>query len=210
MNTRYPITPTSAPAEPPFMVSTTEPLRASRVESEVVVPFAQTVLTALLAAGCIGLFAWRVEAGIFGVVVLVVWGWRILRSDALMWRLARVTGRDITGDGSIGQPDPQLTVYNPADARRKAAAAGLPVRNVERVRESLTAFVYLCASAPDGKPTEDALDIPTGDRKGYVAYRDKLMTLGIADWDNPTRHSAGWHLCVAPEDAARIIAQHVV
>jgi hypothetical protein len=194
----------------PLDVTTTEPLRASRVESEVVVPFAQTALTAILAAACIGLFAWRVEAGIFGVVVLAVWGWRIVRSDALMWRLERITNHDITGDGSIGAPDPMLTVYNPADARRKAAAAGLPVRNVERVRESLTAFVYLCASAPDGKPTEAALGIPTGDRAGYVAYRDKLIALGIADWDIPTRHSAGWHLCVTPEDAARIIAQHMV
>ena len=192
----------------PVTVATKEPLRASRVESEVVVPFAQTGITALLAAIGVGLFLWRIEAGIFGALVFGVWLWRILRSDVLLWRLERITGRDLNRDGVTGEPDPVITVYNSTEARHKAAAAALPVRDVTRVRESLKAFVYLCASVE--RPTEEALDIPTGDRAGYVKYRDKLMDLGIAAWNDANRHSAGWHLVVATDTAAAIIEQHLV
>lgn len=200
---KYPLNSTAAPAAP-VSVETTAPLRASRVESEFVVPVLQTVFSAVLLTLCIVLWSWLPAAGLVATAALVMWGWRLLRSDKLLWQIERLTRHDLDGDGVAG--DPIMTVVNPVDARH--TAANNPLRNTAAAQQSLTAFVYLCASVP--RPTEEALGIPTGDRAGFVKYRDKLMDLGIAAWDNPERHSAGWHLAVTPDIAAGIIEKHLV
>ena len=196
----------------PFMVESRVPIGPSRIETHVIVPLALTGITTLaVTAGlviCTWRFGWSWDVPWLGglVVFLGMWAWRILLGDRLLWKLERVTGRDITGDGSIG--DPTITTFNPAAARRKAAQVGMQVPDAVLVRNSLHEFVRLCASVE--RPTEAALGIPTGDREGYVTYRDALMSLGIAAWNDPARRAAGWHLAVEPEDAARIIAAHVV
>lgn len=209
---RYPATPAQPAAEPPFMVETSAPLRASRLESEVAVPFLHAAITALIVfislalASVMADWPWEVSGIGFVVTLAGVWLWRLLRSDALMWRLERMTGHELTGDNVLGKPT--MTVVNQADARAQAAQDNYnTVRATAAAQQSLIAFVHLCASVP--KPTEKALGIPTGDRDGYVAYRTKLMQLGIARWDNPDNHDAGWHLGVTTETAARIIEQHL-
>ncbi len=133
-----------------------------------------------------------------------MWAWRVLRSDKLMWQIERLTRHDLDGDGSLGEPE--MGVINPRDARRTAAQN--PLRDTAAAQQSLIAFVYLCASVE--RPTEDALGIPTGDRAGYVKYRNKLMDLGIAAWNDPDRHAAGWHLAVDTVTAADLIEKHLV
>lgn len=194
---------------PPTQVSkeTTAPLRASRIDSEFVVPALQTLFSAALLALCILLWRWRIEAGIVATAALIMWGWRVIRSDRLLWQIERLTRHDLDGDGVAGEPT--MTLFNPADARQQAAHDPYqPRRDAAAAQQSLIAFVYLCASVD--RPTEQALGIPTGDRAGYVTYRDRLMALGIAEWNNPDRHAAGWHLAVAPETAAQIIEKHLI
>lgn len=200
-------------AQPPATITTSAPLRSSRVESEIMVPFLQTAITAVIVGVALALLTWRFDwswdVPIFGVVVVLVgmWVWRLLRSDALMWKLERMTGLELDGKPGIGKPT--LTVVNGLDARAKAAQDDYnTVRASVTAQQSLIAFVYLCASVP--KPTEKALGIPTGDRDGYVAYRNKLIQLGIGAWDDPNRHDLGWHLCVSTNTAARIIEQHIL
>ena len=174
---RYPATP-AQPAAEPFMVETSAPLRASRIESEVAVPILHAGITALIVfislalASVMADWPWEVSGIGFVVTLVGVWLWRLLRCEALMWRLERVTGRDRTNDGTVGKPT--MTVVNQADARAQAAQDNYnTVRATAAAQQSLIAFVHLCASVP--KPTEKSLGIPTGDRDGYVAYRTKLI-----------------------------------
>lgn len=191
----------------PISVETTSPLRASRVESEVIVPVLHTVVSAALLALCILLWRWRIDAGIVATVALLVWSWRVLRSDKLLWQIERLTHQDINSDGFQGEPT--LTVIDGRNARKQAAHDPYnTLRDTAAAQQSLIAFVYLCASVE--RPTEDALGIPTGDRDGYVRYRNRLIDLGIAAWNEPNRHNAGWHLTVSPETAAAIIEKHLV
>lgn len=197
--------------QPAATVTTETPLRPSALQSEVMVPFTQTLITAIIIAAGLAFGAWRWGwswdlPGIgFFVTLIVVWGWRLVRSDSLMWMVERLTKRDWSGDGVTGKPT--LTTLNPDAARKTAAQAGT-LRDVALARAQLTAFVYLCASVDE--PTEKELGIPTGDREGYVKYRDKLIDLGIGCWNNPQRHAAGWHLAVDTVTAARIIEQHII
>jgi hypothetical protein len=201
---KYPLNPTPSA---PISVETTAPLRASRVDSEFVVPFLQTVFTAVLLGLCIALWRWRPDAGLVATAALLIWSWRILRSDKLLWQIERLTHHDLDGDGVQGEPT--MTIVNGRDARQQAGHDPYnTLRDTAAAQQSLTAFVYLCSSVE--RPTEEALGIPTGDRAGYVKYRNKLMDLGIAAWDNPDRHSAGWHLAVTPDMAAAIIEKHLV
>jgi hypothetical protein len=195
----------------PVTVSTSSPLRASRVESEVVVPFLQTLITASVVGICLGLLAflagwrWPVAAAGVALTMLSMWVWRVLRSDRLLWQIERLTHHDLDGDGMQGEP-PEFGLLNPRLARRTAAQH--PLRDTGAAQRSLIAFVYLCASVE--RPTEEALGIPTGDRAGYVNYRTKLFDLGIAAWNDPDRHAAGWHLAVTTETAAALIEKHLV
>jgi hypothetical protein len=191
----------------PGSVETTSPLRASRVSSEFVVPFLQTAFTAALLGLCIVLWRWRIDAGIVATATLLIWAWRVLRSDKLLWQIERLTHHDINNDGIQGEPT--LTIVNGREARKLAAQDPYnTLRDTATAQQSLVAFVYLCASVE--RPTEDALGIPTGDRDGYVRYRNRLIGLGIAAWNDPSRHNAGWHLTVPPETAAAIIEKHLV
>lgn len=204
MNNKYPLNP--APTAP-ISVETTSPLRANRIESEFGVPALQTIFSAALLGLCIVLWRWHIEAGIVATAALLIWAWRMLRSDKLLWQIERLTRHDLDGDGVQGEPT--MTVINGRDARQQAAHDPYnTLRDTATAQQSLIAFVYLCASVEH--PTEEALNIPTGDRDGYVRYRNRLMDLGIAAWNVPNRHNAGWHLTVAPETAAAIIEKHLV
>ena len=90
-------------AEPPFMVESRVPVGPSRVETHVFVPFLLAVISMILVAANILLWQWNPLAGAVGAVGLLVWVWRVLLGDRLLWKLETITGRDLDGDG-IGGP----------------------------------------------------------------------------------------------------------
>ena len=82
----------------------------SRVDSEVIVPLLQTGITALAVTFVLVFIAWRKDLAwdvpVWGgaATFCIMWVWRILRSDALLWRLERITGRELDGKPGIGKP----------------------------------------------------------------------------------------------------------
>lgn len=213
---RYPSLPAqTAPAAEPFMVSTTEPLRASRVESEVVVPFLQTGVTALAVTFGLVFVAWRAEwswdvpiGG--GLAVFVgMWVWRILRSDALLWRLERMTGRELDGKPGIGKPH-DVTLLNMGDYT--PPASNLPDMTTEGgtpTKRALMSFVLSCYVM--GKTSERAHGIKPWQRKRYLNFRESLIDkLRIAQWDDVENHNLGWHMVVDQDTALRVIDEYVL
>jgi hypothetical protein len=89
------------------------PARDASIESDVAVPAAQSVITALLLGSGGGAFAAVAGAPrslLIGVGVgatAATISWLSLLSDhrRLLWTFETVTGQDVDGDGSIGQPD---------------------------------------------------------------------------------------------------------
>jgi len=193
--------------QPAATVTTSAPLRSSRVESEVVVPFLQTAITLLFIALCAGLWLWRPLAGALGTVALLVWAWRMLRSDALMWRLERMTGADMTGDGVVGKPG-AITLYNPAVARTKVAHAAAQAQDEHSDQERMLTFVKLCYLKGTSEAAQ-GIKPNTAARDNYVECRDALLALDLAYWRNPAVHSAGWEMALADaQDALDIVEYH--
>lgn len=213
---RYTSPPTAtAQTAEPFMVSTTEPLRASRVESEVVVPFLQTGVTALAVTGALVFVSWRadwpwdVPVGGGLIVFVAMWVWRILRSDALLWRLERMTGRELDGKPGLGKPH-DVTLLNMGDYT--PPAPNLPDMMTDGgtpTKRALLSFVMSCYVM--GKTSERAHGIKPWQRGRYIDFRDSLIDeLRLAQWDDATNHNLGWHMIVDQDTALRMIDDRVL
>lgn len=198
MPPRYPV------ESEPFMVESRVPVGESRVTTHVVVPFFQAIITMALIAGCVLLWQWHAIAGVVGAVGLIVWGWRVLLGDRLLWKLETITGRELDGTPGLGKPQP-FGMINPEAARR--TADGFAAASDTRSRQAeLLAFVARCATLGE---SEQAQGISAGQRELYCDQRDTLINLGLAAWKVPGNARLGWKLRVTPEQAQTIIAQHI-
>ncbi len=48
------------------------------------------------------------------------------------------------------------------------------------------------------------------ERDNYVACRDVLFSLGLAEWKNPHRAKSGWQMTTDPATCKAIIASHLL
>jgi len=185
------------------------------MESDVLVPFFQSLLTGLLAGllaalGARLLLDWELslatEAGaLVGLLItMLVWLQRLQVFSQLLWRIESRAGLDLNADGVVGQP--RALVVNPdaAAARARKVRFELEAGVTRRQLEDFLRQAYQVGTS------ESAMGIAPGRRGEYVAMRDLLMQLGIADWKNPLNPRAGWELVVPAEEAFNILHQHVI
>jgi hypothetical protein len=201
--TRYTSQPQApAPAEP-FMVESRIPIGESRLTTHVIVPIAQALCTMCLIGVTLLLWEWRPVAGVIGAVGLIVFAWRILLGDRLLWRLETITGRELDGIPGIGKPGPP-TLLNPGESRRDVSQQETRTSDVPRMKEFVTRCFYEGTSegAQHIKPN-------TAERDNYVECRDALLALGLAHWRNEANHSAGWDVVLDIEKTLAKVEKHV-
>ena len=188
------------------MVESRIPIGESRLTTHVVVPALQALVTMFLIASVVMLWQWRPIAGAVGVIGIIVWGWRILLNDRLLWRRETITGRDINGDGVVGEPHP-FVIQNKAEAQGKARAAAAQVWRESRAAE-LVQFAAACATAKS--TSEENMGVTSkAQRAKYLERRDALFELGLAAWKNPAVPNSAWFLTATPEQTAEIIEGYV-
>lgn len=204
MSTHY--TPTTTPVDPPFMVETRVPVGESRLTTHVIVPAAIAVFTMALVTIDMLLWQWRPIAGLVGAVGLLVWGWRILLGDRLLWRQETVSGRDLNGDGVIGNPEHPFVLLNPAAAQAQARRAA-----EQNFRESRAAELVRFAAACATQGTSEAAQgiASKAQREAYLLKRQALFDLGLAQWKNPAVPNSAWVLLLPPEQTAQFIQNYV-
>lgn len=187
----------------PFMVEQRVPVGPSRVETHVIVPAMQTLITMILVVGIVLLWRWEPVAGVIGALGLLVWAWRILLGDRLLWKLERVTGRELDGVPGLGKPGP-LGLLNPEQARRAVQTQETQVSDLPRMR----LFVTRCFLEGPSE-TDQHIHPNTAERTNYVELRDGLMGLGLARWRNPQNPKSGWDLVLDREQTLAIVEKHV-
>lgn len=192
-------------AEPPFMVESRIPVGESRLTTHVIVPAAQALITMLLIAVDVMLWQWRPIAGAVGAIGLGVWGWRILLNDRLLWRRETITGRDINGDGVVGDPHP-FVIVNKNKAQSEARAAEKQAYLESRAAE-LIQFAASCATTGTSEERQGVKS--AAQRAKYLERRDALFELGLAVWKNPGVPNSAWYLTATPERTAEIIENYV-
>lgn len=87
---------------------TSSPARAANPISDVVVPFAQSVITGipvLIASGA--LWDWRVGIVAGSASWFLTWQWLLRDHNAQLWRIEEIFNADIDGDGYVGEPQPR-------------------------------------------------------------------------------------------------------
>ena len=204
---RYPNQP-QAPtqAEPPFMVESRVPVGPSRVETHVFVPFLLAVISMILVAANILLWQWNPLAGAVGAVGLLVWVWRVLLGDRLLWKLETITGRDLDGDGTEGRPEHPFVITNKNKAQAEARRSSEQTWRESRAAE-LIQFAAACATTGT---SEEAQGVSSKtQRNKYVERRQALFDLGLAAWKNPGVPNSAWVLTLPPEQTAQFIQNYV-
>lgn len=187
------------------MVESRIPIGESRVTTHFVVPALQALFTMILIAVDVMLWQWRPIAGGVGLIGIIVWGWRVLLGDRLLWKLETVTGRDFDGDGVEGDPHP-FVIQNKNKAQSEVRAASEQVWRESRAAE-LIQFAAACATY--GTSEEDQKVKSKSQRDKYLDRRQALFDLGLAAWKNPAVSNSAWVLTLPPEQTAQVIQNYV-
>jgi|GEM_PF-1377682 len=201
-------------SRPPLATETWTPARTPALESDVAVPAAQALITALVAAICMALltwavgWSWRVPVAILALALTGAWLWRLAKTDALLWTVEGLTGVDLNRDGNIGRPERTFIVANPDQARAAVTREAQQAARSEEQAE-LLAFLDRCYLLGTGEHAH-GVRASGPERRRYVAARDTLMRLGLAEWKSPGNPRAGWQLTASRHRARQIIEQHVL
>ena len=177
-------------------------------------PLLQTGITALAVTFVLVFIAWRKDlpwdVPVWGgaATFCIMWVWRILRSDALLWRLERITGRELDGKPGLGKPPHDVTLWNMGDYTPPAPTAPDLTTEGTPTKQAFMSFVMSCYVM--GKTSERAHGIMPWQRGRYKDFRDSLFRLKLAEWDDATNHRLGWHMLVNQDTALRTLDTHIL
>lgn len=188
--------------------------RQPTMQSDVHVPLAQAVITALafgtmaaLLAWALG-WSWRVPVVVLALAVSLAWLWRLRLLDDLLWTVERFTGHDVNRDGQVGKPSFAPIVVNAHEAKQEAAQVQRENTNQAELNELLS-FVTRCANLGCSEAAHSIGTSPSA-RADFARKRDALITLGVARWKDAERRRSGWLLCVSPAQAGVILRKHIM
>ena len=195
------------------MVETMTPARAPDVRSDFTTPALQSLFSALVAGLVAAVVAWRtggdvltwlIVGGVAGLTVCWLAALGLARS--LVWKIERVMGSDIDGDGQQGKPDDgHLLAVQPETARQNVAGE-VRQRAADDRLTWLIGFVTRCYTLGT---SESAQGIKPGERAKYCEARDLLLRLGLADWRHADNHRLGWDMTTSQASAIKTIREHV-
>jgi hypothetical protein len=201
-------------ADPVGYVQTTQQARhAPTVETSFVVPALTAVGTAAALTIAAGALAWafdwsgRVVALTFALSLALGWFWRLGFADKVLWSVESWTGKDFNGDGSTGRPALQFATVNGGAARARVARETAQ-NDTEARQTALQAFCDVCFLHGTSEGAH-GIEASGPDRVNYVACRDELLRLGLAQWKNPNRPKAGWVMVADPATCKGIVGNHV-
>jgi hypothetical protein len=190
------------------------PARAPGLASDFAVPALQAFATGIAGAvvAGVGVMLWdwqlRVILIAFGLTFASAWVWRLRLADALLWEVERLTGFDINHDGNLGQPG-RAVLVNPATARAEVMRETADT-TAEAERQELARFLHRCFTTGTSEAAHGITRGSGSQRADYIRRRDVLLSLGIAQWRNENRPSAGWRIAVSHHRAVELLARHIL
>jgi hypothetical protein len=197
---------------PPGQLEMTTPTRPAGFVSDLVVPLGQSVVTGAFVAGLV-VFVLSEVGPSWEINGLKVWAFLTLAISAGVWvvllkdtrqllrQFEKLTGLDLDGDGTAGEPVERLVIVNAGREQEET-----PQQESARRVSQFAQFVSGLPSRGTGlRGWEKDLS-----RETYQEYRDALIRLGWARWksvkdDGTPNERQGWELVkTAPEILARI------
>lgn len=196
---------------PTSELTTTRPARIPSFEADVLVPAAQSLITAAVVAIVVGaasvLWKWDEKVMLLAAAASLAlsWAWRLGVVTGLLSVVEVLINRDLSGDGHIGEHPPVLV--NPGDAR-KVAGELAQAEHADSRKADLLAFVHRCYVSGCSE-ADHGIKASSPERTRYAELRDVLFSLGLATWKGRGPR-AGWKLTLPEREAAAIIAEHLL
>jgi hypothetical protein len=161
----------------------------------------------------VGVVSRNLEASVVGGVIGFVGTWAVLLQShrQLLWRLERITGKDLDNDNNIGKPDPPVILRAYGEYKSAHDTPALPELAITRD-----------AFSPNRRLQQDLLEFVTlGDRDGFALryWTGKTLSTGtrVSDpvWREWTAHlknagilsvdNSGTKLAISLDDALKSI-----
>jgi hypothetical protein len=194
----------------PGDIETSAPARAADIKADLLVPLGQALVTGAFVGGLGIMAAVKVQPGVdalavwvivSGLVATGVWVYLLRESRRLLWQRETVTGRDLNGDGVIGQPVALPPLRVEVTSGQKQIYLELPGKP--------EALAMLARGVLAGRPmAEDSWSGGAGpfSRSEFRAIRDTLIERGLATWRNPDAKAQGCELTHAGRAMFRRLA----
>ena len=181
------VTPT---AYVPDVITQTPTGTVRSVQADVIVPMAQAGFTGVVGAFLAGGLALTVGAenvlpwlfGGFALGLAGVWALNLWQSHRLMWKIERVVGRDLDGDGYHGAPpEPGTFTVNRAAAKAKAG------RIVRETAKANTATAYRdfwirCCTVGTAYRKHGITTVGSPEYAAWDAMRKEFVSMGLLGW----------------------------
>lgn len=180
-----------------------KPQRSPDVSSDVIVPFLQAMITALVLGTGLVTLLWGIWAlpywptwpvATAGILVFA-WIWRLAAVSETLWVSENILGLDLDRDGTVGRPVDHDHII--------VAGAGSQLSDSERQQAQKRAqFVQFVRALSTGDTSRERFEGTLG-RQRYEEFRDALIGGKLARWVDPGNHRRGWTLVADPEGIIR-------
>ena len=177
--------PSDPTPEMPFTEATrTAPARPALVESDVIVPFLQTVVTGLFVGfAAIGVVIEFEPLAWIGGVLAVVWIVLLIDHRKLLRTVEVVIGRDLDNDGAIGRPVPLEQMLR-VEVGQDNTTYFLDVPHNKAVAFARSVMAGRSMSESEWKKFFGGIE-------PFKTFRGRLLDAKLVRWVNPDAHAQG-------------------
>lgn len=174
------------------------PQRAPSIESDVLVPSLQALLTGIMAGLAVAVVGdtagwWafgRAVGPALAVCTVVAWLWRLRSAESTLWKTDAMVADDHQAPSAPPAPQ-QEPEPHPVIVGARGAQQALRDDLEQKWRDDLRSFVE--AAAGPGGTSIRRFEKQLG-RERYCQYRDLLLRSGWAKWRNGRDPRGGWTL----------------
>jgi len=191
----------------PMEWETAKPARAAEVGSDVAVPLLQSAITGGLLAIPATLLAKALVPDADGLKLFAILAsgftciaWMVLLGEhrKLLWLIEGVTGQDLDGDKSVGQPDERVIIVN---GGQMAQQAEQQTRGQQEASWQAAFVKFVMGLEQYGTSQREWVERQGMDLETYKRYRDALIRLKVAAWksvgkNGKVNEKQGWALTV--------------
>ena len=210
---RHDLTPQVPPIAPGTSMKRAVPIRAPAVGADVGVPFLLALASALVTFCAVGIVAiaahWSVgvPAIAASLALFLVWFWRLIKWESLLWATEELFNADFDRDGSVGEPGPsrrtvQLEITTP-DEPGSIRYLNIPdalFAKLPGVALKLVAGTPFSEGAMTGKGRPLS-------RSEFHQLRDLFMERGVVAWKDERHPTLGIEFTIYGKRVIRQMAE---
>jgi len=189
------IAPTAPTIAPGTSLRRDVPIRSPSVAADVGVPFLLALASATVTFAAVGIVAialrWSVgvPAVAAALALFLVWFWRLMKWESLLWATERITGVDLDRDGEVGEPGRRTVQLEISNADEPGSLRYLNIPDALFAKLPGVAL-KLAAGTPFSEGAMTGKGRPLS-RSEFHQLRDLFMERGVVAWKDERHPTLG-------------------